>query len=62
MVGLNPRHSQEEMAQELVSRATEVWGQERVEATRKVLEEMAGYLWVVAQNLPDREEEPAFFG
>ena len=61
MVGLNPTRSREAMAQELVSRATEVWGRERVEATRKVLDEMAGYLWVVAENLPDREEEPAFF-
>lgn len=61
MVGMNPRHSREEIAQELVAKATELWGQERAEAMRRALEEAAEHLLLVAQNLPGREEEPAFF-
>ena len=60
MVGMNPRHSQEGITQELVAKATELWGQERAEAIRGALEEVAENLWLVAQNLPDREAEPAF--
>ena len=61
MVGMNPRQSQEEILKELSAKATEFWGQERAEALRAVLEESAANLWLLAQNLPDVEQEPAFF-
>ena len=61
MVGMNPNLSRQEIAQELVAKAEELWGQERAEAIRALLEEVAGNLWLVAQNPPDREQEPAFF-
>ena len=61
MVGMNPRLSQEAIAQELVAKAMELWGRQRALAIQSVLEEAAEYLWVVAQNPPGVEEEPAFF-
>ena len=61
MVGMDPRHSQDAIAQELMAKATELWGQKRAEESREVLEQAAEYLWLIAQNLPDREQEPAFF-
>ncbi len=61
MVGMNPGQAQEGIAQELVAKATELWGQGRAQAIHRVLEETARNLWLVAENLPDREEEPAFF-
>ena len=61
MVGMNPSHSQEAIAQELVAKATEFWGRDRAEAIRAALEEAAQNLWLVAQNPPDPGEEPVFF-
>ena len=61
MVAANPKGSQEELSQELIARATEVLGPERAEAIRITLLDSAANLWLVSQNLPYREEEPAFF-
>ena len=61
MVGMNPAQSQQDIARELFAKATELYGAQRAEAIRATLEEAAEHLWVISQNLPDREEEPAFF-
>ncbi len=61
MVGMNPAQSQQEIARELFAKATELYGAQRAEAIRATLEEAAEHLWVISQNLPDKEEEPAFF-
>ena len=61
MVGTNPRLSKEEMSRELVAKAIDLWGEARAEAIRNSLETMAENLWVLGQNLPDLEQEPAFF-
>ena len=61
MTGMNPGLSQDGIAEELVAKAAELWGHERAEATRTSLGDMAAFIWLVSQNLPDREEEPAFF-
>ena len=61
MVGMNPAQSQDEIARELYAKATELYGEQRAEAIRATLEEAAEHLWVISQNLPDKEEEPAFF-
>ena len=61
MVETNPRLSKEEMSRELVAKAIDLWGEARAEAIRNPLETMAENLWVLAQNLPDLEQEPAFF-
>ena len=61
MVGMNPAQSQQEIAQELFAKATELYGAERAEAIRATLEEAAEHLWVISHNLPDKAEEPAFF-
>lgn len=61
MVGMNPAQSQQDIARELYAKATELYGAQRAEAIRATLEEAAEHLWVISQNLPDKEEEPAFF-
>ncbi|MCE2463175.1 MAG: hypothetical protein J4F46_04565 [Dehalococcoidia bacterium] len=61
MVTVNPKGSQEELSRELIARAAEILGQERAEAIRATLSDAAANLLLVSQNLPHREEEPAFF-
>jgi hypothetical protein len=61
MVGVNYKMSPQEIAQELIDAAVVLWGQERADAIRSTLEQTAENLSTIAQNLPDREEEPAFF-
>ena len=61
MVGVNYRIPPQEIAQELIDAAVVLWGQERADAIRSTLEQTAENLSTIAQNLPDREEEPAFF-
>ena len=61
MVGMNPAQTQQDIARELYAKATELYGAQRAEAIRATLEEAAEHLWVISQNLPDKEEEPAFF-
>ena len=61
MVGVNYRISPQEIAQELIVAAVELWGEERADAIRSTLEQTAENLSTIAHNLPDREEEPAFF-
>lgn len=61
MVGMNPAQSQQEIARELFAKATELYGPQRAEAIRATLEEAAEHLWTISRNLPDKEEEPAFF-
>ena len=61
MVGMNPSQSQQDIAQELFAKATELYGARRAEAIRATLDEAAEYMWVISQNLPDKEQEPAFF-
>jgi hypothetical protein len=61
MVGMNSRHSREQIARELFAKATEMYGAQRAQAIRASLEEVAEHLWVISQNLPHREQEPAFF-
>ncbi|MCE2403630.1 MAG: hypothetical protein J4F43_00540 [Dehalococcoidia bacterium] len=58
---MNPAQSQQEIARELFDKATELYGAQRAEAIRATLEEAAEHLWVISHNLPDKEEEPAFF-
>jgi hypothetical protein len=58
---MDPGQSRQEIARELFAKATELYGPQRAEAIRATLDEAAEHLWVIAQNLPDKEEEPAFF-
>lgn len=58
---MRPDDSRQDVTQELVERASRIWGRSRGEVIRPVLEEMAGNLLVLAQNPPNPEEEPAFF-
>ena len=61
MVGMNPSQSQQDIARELFTKATELYGTQRAEAIRATLDEAAEHVWVISQNLPDKEQEPAFF-
>ena len=58
---MEPMPSKEQVARELLARAAQLFGPDRAEAERVLLEETAGYMWVVTNNLPGPEEEPAFF-
>ena len=58
---MRPDETHQDVAQELLEQAAQLWGPERAEAIQPVLEEMAGNLLLLAQNPPHREEEPAFF-
>ena len=61
MVGMKANQSQQDIASELFAKATELYGAHRAEAIRSMLEDAAEHMWVISQNLPHREEEPAFF-
>lgn len=61
MARMQPEGSKDEIAAALLEQAARLWGRERAGAIRAALEQTADHLWQVSQNLPDREEEPAFF-
>jgi hypothetical protein len=61
MVGMSPSLSKDDISGELVAKATELWGEGRAVAIRSTLDNVAESLWVLGQNLPDLEQEPAFF-
>ena len=61
MVGMGTGITQEEIIKELTDKTVELWGQERAEANRQNLEQTGRNIWVVAQNPPAIEDEPAYF-
>ena len=61
MVGMNPDFDQDHIAREIVAKAIEFWGEARAEESRAALEATAENIWVVSQNPPHPEQEPAFF-
>ena len=61
MVSMDPGLTEEGMVRQLKQNAEAVWGKERAEAISQVLEEAAANLWLLCQNLPDREEWPGFY-
>ncbi|MBI4233563.1 MAG: hypothetical protein HY686_03890 [Chloroflexi bacterium] len=61
MVAIRPGASEAEIARKLCEGAVDVWGPLRAEELRPNLERLAASLWQLSQNLPKREEEPAFF-
>lgn len=61
MVGMNRKASRDGIFRELTEKAADLWGPERAAAIRTVLEQMSNNIWLVAQNPPDSDEEPAFF-
>ena len=61
MVGLDSGLSKEEITQELARKSRELWGEQRSQEIGRELDQLAGFLYQVARNLPDKEEEPAFF-
>ena len=56
-----PMSSTEEIMKTLEERATELWGRERSEELRPLIEQTAGHIWQLSQDLPDSEEEPGFY-
>ena len=61
MVGMRQGATVEEIATELKQKAAQLWGQARATQLDGPLNDMAEFLHQVAENLPDREDEPAFF-
>ena len=61
MVSMDPKLSKEEIIAQLVEQSETVWGPERTKAIQASLEEAGANLWILNQNLPRQEEEPAFF-
>ena len=61
MTTTGPDASQKDIYDKLYEQAVERWGVERADAIRPNLERIATSLWHISNNLPDREEEPAFF-
>lgn len=60
-VSMRPGSSSEEIARVLVEQAKALWGPERAEAIRALLEQTARQLADVDRSLPDREVEPGFY-
>jgi hypothetical protein len=56
-----PMTSREEILKSLEERATALWGQERAQEIRSTIEQTAGHIWQLSQDLPDLEEEPGFY-
>ena len=61
MVGMRHGVDKNAIAAELLEKAAELWGQARADQIRGALHQAADYLHQVAENLPARDEEPAFF-
>jgi hypothetical protein len=49
------------VAKELQEKAADLWGEERASQMGHAMRQAAELLQQVADNLPRREEEPAFF-
>ena len=51
----------EEIASSLTRRAVELWGAERAEALTEAIDETARNIWLISQDPPPADEEPAFY-
>lgn len=56
-----PMTSREEIVRSLEERAAALWGQERGQEIRTTIEQTAGHIWQLSQDLPGLEEEPGFY-
>ena len=61
MVGMRNDASIDAVAKELQEKASDLWGEERASQMGPAMRQAAELLQQVADNLPRREEEPAFF-
>ena len=61
MAGTPGDSSREAALQDMREKAVKLWGPERASLLEPSLKHMADYLGQLDENLPDREEEPAFF-
>lgn len=61
MTTSNPTPSQEEIAQGLSEQAKWLWGEQRANELKSSLENTAGQLRRLAENLPGRDVEPGFY-
>ncbi len=61
MVGMRNDASIDAVAKELQEKASDLWGEERASQMGLAMRQAAELLQQVADNLPRREEEPAFF-
>ena len=61
MVGMRNDASIDTVAKELQEKAADLWGEERASQMGPAMRQAAELLQQVADNLPRREEEPAFF-
>ena len=56
-----PLASRAEIARSLGERAVELWGRERAGEIGPTIEQTAGQIWLISQNLPLSDEEPGFY-
>ncbi len=61
MTKQEPMASRDEIVHSLTMQATELWGAERAEGLRSLIEQTAGHVWQLSQDLPAPDEEPAFY-
>ena len=61
MASMGPGISKKDIARELAERAAALWGPERAEAIRGVLDRTAWQPSDIARNPPDPEVEPVFY-
>ena len=47
--------------EKLYQKAVEMWGKERAEADRQNLQQKAAALKTISENLPERDQQPAFY-
>lgn len=47
--------------EKMYARAVEMWGKERADIDRNSIEQKAKALKTISENLPPREEQPAFY-
>ena len=53
--------AKDDIARSLTRRATELWGLERADELRGLIDQTADHVWRLAENLPADEEEPGFY-
>ena len=56
-----PMDSEESITNSLNERATKLWGSQRAEVLRPLIEQTAARIWRISQDPPPPDEEPGFY-
>ena len=53
--------SKHEISESLNNRAAQLWGPQRADEIKSLIEQTADNIWQISRNLPESHEEPGFY-